>query len=94
TPMLEAGADQIVLGCTHYPFLTPVMHRIIGDRQVTLGNPAAAIERQVDYLLERENLRAEATHSPQYDFMTSADEAYRQRLIAKSLLVRAHNFGV
>ena len=31
-PMIEAGADRIVLGCTHYPFLSEAMHRVIGDR--------------------------------------------------------------
>lgn len=30
-PMIEAGADCIVLGCTHYPFLSPVIRKIAGD---------------------------------------------------------------
>nr|WP_316616810.1 hypothetical protein [uncultured Alistipes sp.] len=39
-------------------------------------------------LLRRFDLQAEPEHTPQYDFMTSADETYRQRLIAKSEQVR------
>ena len=87
-PMLDAGADQIVLGCTHYPFLSAAMRRVIGERRVDLVNPAAAIERQAEALLRRFDLQAEPEHTPQYDFMTSADETYRQRLIAKSEQVR------
>lgn len=44
-PMLEAGADHIVLGCTHYPFLAPVIERIAGTG-VTVVNPAPAVARQ------------------------------------------------
>ena len=80
-PMLDAG-------CTHYPFLSAAMRRVIGERRVDLVNPAAAIERQAEALLRRFDLQAEPEHTPQYDFMTSADETYRQRLIAKSEQVR------
>lgn len=43
-PMLARGADQIVLGCTHYPFLTPVMERIVDDgpRSSTRRPPSPA----------------------------------------------------
>lgn len=39
-PMLARGADQIVLGCTHYPFLTPVMERIV-DGRAAIVDPVA-----------------------------------------------------
>lgn len=50
-PMLEAGADHIVLGCTHYPFLQPVIERIAGP-SVTVVNPAPAVARQARRVLE------------------------------------------
>ena len=40
--MLEHGADQIVLGCTHYPFLLPVLERVVAGRGVTVVDPSAA----------------------------------------------------
>ena len=49
-PMLEAGADRIVLGCTHYPFLKPVIERLAGPG-VTVVNPAPAVARQARRLL-------------------------------------------
>ena len=45
-PMLEAGADHIVLGCTHYPFLTEAIASITAGR-AEIVNPAPAVARQV-----------------------------------------------
>ena len=45
-PLLDAGADTTVLGCTHYPFLRPVIERIAGPG-VRVIDPAPAVARQV-----------------------------------------------
>lgn len=84
-PMLERGADQIVLGCTHYPFLLPVLQRIVAGHGVTIVDPSPAVARRVVQLLDRDGLHAGADHKPQYCFLTFADEAYRQRLERKAL---------
>ena len=64
-PMLNAGADHIVLGCTHYPFLIPAIRKIAGE-QVRLIDPAPAVARRVKALLEQHRLlnpsSGEATH--------------------------------
>lgn len=83
-PLLARGADQIVLGCTHYPFLREVMERVIGDRGVSIVDPSPAVARRVAQLLDRRGLRASADHSPEFTFLTFADESYRQRLAAKA----------
>ena len=49
-PMLEAGADHIVLGCTHYPFLTEALEKVIAGRALIV-NPAPAVARQVQRVL-------------------------------------------
>jgi glutamate racemase len=49
-PMLGAHVDQIVLGCTHYPFLLPVIRRIVPPG-VTVIDPAEAVARQVERVL-------------------------------------------
>ena len=52
-PLLDAGADRIVLGCTHYPFLRPVIEAIAGPG-VQVIDPAPAVARQtVRVLSER-----------------------------------------
>jgi len=45
-PMLEQGADTIVLGCTHYPFLADTLRQVVG-RGVTLIDTGAAVANQV-----------------------------------------------
>lgn len=49
-PMLAAGVDTIVLGCTHYPFVLPVIARLAGP-EVALIDPAPAVARQAQRLL-------------------------------------------
>ncbi len=72
-PMLARGADQIVLGCTHYPFLTPVMERIV-DGRAAIVDPSPAVARRVGQLLDRYGLRASADNRPALTFRTFADE--------------------
>lgn len=83
-PMLARGADQIVLGCTHYPFLLPVLERLVEGRGVTVVDPSPAVARRVVQLLDRYDLRAPADHRPVCSFLTFADEAYRLRLERKA----------
>ena len=45
TPLLDSGVDQIVLGCTHYTFLAPVLQPII-DQRAALVDVADAVARQ------------------------------------------------
>lgn len=82
--MLARGADQIVLGCTHYPFLLPVIERVAAGHGVTVIDPAPAVARRAEQLLDRYELRAAADHRPVYEFLTFADEAYRLRLERKA----------
>ena len=45
-PLLDAGADTVVLGCTHYPFLLPLMRRI-APPDVHFIDPAPAVARRL-----------------------------------------------
>lgn len=54
-PLLSAGADTLVLGCTHYPFLRPLITGIVGP-EITLLDTGEAVARQTRRLLEREQL--------------------------------------
>lgn len=54
-PLLEAGADVIVLGCTHYPFLRPLIQRIAGP-EVTVIDPAPAVARHLVTVMEEKGI--------------------------------------
>jgi glutamate racemase len=52
-PLLDAGADTLVLGCTHYPFLIPAI-RLIAGEAVQIMEPSEAVARQAMRLLGHE----------------------------------------
>ncbi|MBP3257401.1 MAG: glutamate racemase [Bacteroidales bacterium] len=54
-PLLDAGADRIVLGCTHYPFLQPVIERLAGPG-VQVIDPAPAVARQTLHVLQEKGI--------------------------------------
>ena len=82
-PLIEAGADRIVLGCTHYPFLREVIERVVGERRVEVIDSSEAVERRVEYLLDERGLRADEDHLPQYEFASEAGEEYISKMRAK-----------
>ena len=76
-PMLAAGADHIVLGCTHYPFLTATIEKIV-DGRAAIVNPAPAVARQAQRVLSalRNGEPAEASGTNAF-FSTGSDETLR-----------------
>jgi glutamate racemase len=69
-PMLEKGIDTVVLGCTHYPFVIPLIEDICGD-QVRVIDPAPAVARQTRRVLSSAGLLSKSTRDPASDFLTS-----------------------
>lgn len=59
-PLLQQGADTLVLGCTHYPFVLPAIEQIIGQttsQNIAIVDTGEAVARQLLRLLERHDLR-------------------------------------
>jgi len=54
-PMLDSNIDQLVLGCTHYYFLIPIIRQIITDK-ITIQDPNKAIAKQIIKILKSKNL--------------------------------------
>lgn len=80
-PMLEKGVDKVVMGCTHYPFVIPLIKEIVGS-EIEVIDPAPAVARQVGRLLDRHDLRAKTGGRGQIQFMTTGDPAeFSRRLI-------------
>ena len=57
-PLLAEDADTLVLGCTHYPFLTPLIERLVGP-EVSILDPSAAVARHLRNRLEALDLLAD-----------------------------------
>lgn len=65
-PLLDAGADTIVLGCTHYPFLTDPIRKVAGP-DIRIIDPAPAVARQLLKVMDEEgipHLGADAEKNP------------------------------
>jgi len=69
-PLLERKADIIVLGCTHYPFLAPLIREIAGSG-VAVIDSAAAVARELRRRLELDNLLASEARAGTEYFWTS-----------------------
>jgi glutamate racemase len=82
-PLLAAGADTIVLGCTHYPFVAPLIGRIAGpDARLIDAAPAVAAQA-ARVLADRQLARTGRSRDGQITYATSGDPAPLARLVAQ-----------
>ena len=79
-PMLERNIDTVVLGCTHYPFVIPLIQRIVGEN-VRVIDPAPSVARQVRRLLEAGAVKNPDVGRGKVRFYTSGDPATFQSLL-------------
>lgn len=71
--MVEQGVDKIVLGCTHYPFVIPLIQEIVGE-EVQVIDPSPAVARQTARLLTERQLLSSSADRGQVRFLTTGDE--------------------
>jgi len=83
-PMLEQNIDCLVLGCTHYPYLIPVLKDIL-PQNITIIDSGEAVARQTKAILDRNNLLSTATHRPEYIFHTNANVEVLKDLINRNV---------
>lgn len=86
-PLLDAGADTIVLGCTHYPFLADTIKKIAAAYNADgntfhLIDPAPAVARHLLEVMETENIPSSAPQGFSMELLCSGD---------RSELVRTYN---
>ncbi len=81
-PMLEAGADQIALACTHFPFLLDALRKIAGEG-VTFVDPSPAVARQTRRVLDSLGLLRENAVTAHHRFHTTGDPDRLQEMIRR-----------
>jgi glutamate racemase len=95
-PMLERNIDTVVLACTHYPFVIPLIRSIVGDA-VRVIDPAPAVARQVRRVLEAADLKQPAGPDGSRRFFTSggarAFELALSNLLGESGMVKPLNWA-
>ncbi|HEX9018501.1 MAG TPA: aspartate/glutamate racemase family protein, partial [Anaerolineaceae bacterium] len=73
-PMLEQDVDTVVMGCTHYPFVIPMIQEIVGPN-IEVIDPAPAVARQAGRVLETRGLLAASGAAAETQFLTTGDPA-------------------
>lgn len=81
--MKEKGIDTLILGCTHYPFLSPVITKVLGP-SVAIINPAKETVRRAVQSLREQNLLNEGI-KPVYQYYASGDPIQFQKMGATFL---------
>ena len=84
-PLLDEGADTIVLGCTHYPFVRPLIEQVVGP-DVVLIDTGAAVAKYLQKRLSTLDLLAELKHSDQPSslvFWTNSEAKNPQQIITQ-----------
>lgn len=83
-PLLAAGVDELVLGCTHYPFLRPLIEAVAGPA-VEIIDPAPAVARQTRRVLAQRGWLAAGNDAPEHRFYTTGAPAAFARALANLL---------
>ena len=73
-PMLEKNIDTVVLGCTHYPFVIPLIQEVVGGAErVRVIDPAPSVAKQAKRLLETAGMKNPSGRRASIRFFTSGD---------------------
>jgi glutamate racemase len=79
-PLLSTGIDELVLGCTHYPFLRPLIEAVAGP-SVEVIDPAPAVARQAGRMLLSQAMAVDKATPPAHVFYTTGDQACFERAL-------------
>ena len=82
-PLLEKGADTIVLGCTHYPFLLDTLKKVAaenGHPQTRFIDPAPAVARQLRKVIEENGIAEESPEAGLELYASGSDRSLRELL--------------
>lgn len=88
-PMIDKNIDTVVLGCTHYPFVIPLIQEIVG-KKVRVIDPAPAVAKQIKRLLEADRTLDDGTSKPAVGYFTSGTPDELAYLLPKLLNEDGH----
>lgn len=80
-PLLDEGADTIVLGCTHYPFVKPLIQQIVGDGVTLIDTGAAVAKHLQKRLAALDLLTQQYHHSGAVRFWTNSQAADAKQVV-------------
>ena len=81
-PLLAEGADTIVLGCTHYPFIAHVIQEVVDDK-ITLIDTGAAVAKQLKRQLQEKGLLSASQEKAEVKFWTNSEAENAEQVTEK-----------
>ncbi|WP_111309424.1 glutamate racemase [Confluentibacter sediminis] len=90
-PMIDANIDYLVLGCTHYPYLIPMLIDLLPNH-VKIIDSGEAVARQTKAVLEKYNLLSTKTIRPKNKFFTNGNPEIMQSLLDSKFKVDILDF--
>lgn len=88
-PMIEEGADNIVLGCSHYPFLIPIIREIVPSH-VGIHDSGYAVAKRTQQVLIEKEIESTELRVP-HQFLTNSDEVILESFLQR---VDADNYEI
>lgn len=92
-PMIDCNIDHLVLGCTHYPFLKPILEKIL-PKEINIIDPAPAVAKQTKKILEENNLIVKKNTTPNIAFYSSSNTAILKTLRDNSESLRNYSHKI
>ncbi|WP_338731824.1 glutamate racemase [Mangrovimonas cancribranchiae] len=80
SPMIKANIDYLVLGCTHYPYLMPLLLELL-PQSIKIIDSGEAVAKQTKAILAQHNLLNNATAKPKNKFYTNSNPIVMQTLL-------------
>jgi glutamate racemase len=81
-PLLLEGADTIVLGCTHYPFVKDAIREVVGDK-ISLIDTGAAVAKQLKRQLQEKDLLSISKQKAEVHFWTNSEAENAEQVTEK-----------
>lgn len=85
-PMIEANIDYLVLGCTHYPYLMPLLLEMLPTR-VKIIDSGEAVARQTKAILDKNLLLNDTSQKPKHQFYSNGTVEVLNEILAKQFEV-------
>lgn len=90
-PMLDKGIDYLVLGCTHYPYLIPLLKELL-PAGIKIIDSGEAVARQTKTVLERNDLLHSSESIGEHHFFTNTDAKLLERFVASVAITKTVSF--
>lgn len=90
-PMINANIDYLVLGCTHYPYLIPVLKELL-PKHVKIIDSGEAVARQTKAVLRQHDLLNTKTSHSQNEFYTNGNQKVMKQLLGEKFVVNYLDF--